>query len=89
MKFFATSFASPGKSVASITGISEANLSGFKILEQKYDGSNTVYIGWWTSGTLTLSTYNAFPVGSIIYDCVGFTFNLKVDATTWKSETLS
>lgn len=96
----ARSFAFPnyesGVTPAVLTGISQANLDGFTRLEYKLkdiqdpvDQSNYFIVGWWAVGTLTLATYNAFPVGSIIYDVIGFTLNLKTDATTWKSETLS
>lgn len=40
-------------------------------------------------GAITLTDYNNLPVGSEVLDTVGFTYNLKCGATTWKSETLS
>lgn len=86
---FAESFAAKGVTIAQATGIAQAKLDGFKIVHVIYDGQNEVYDAVWTSGTITLSDYNAFPIGSVIRDCIGFTYNLHTDATTWKSETLS
>ncbi len=43
-------------------------------------------VGFWTgSGAITLSNYNAFPIGSIIYDHQAFKTHYKTAATTWKS----
>ena len=94
----ARSFAFPnyesGVTPATLTGITQANLDGFSRLEYKVkdsytNGSDYFIVGYWETGTITLSNYNAFPIGSIIWDYVGFTLNTKTGATTWKSETLS
>lgn len=94
----ARSFAFPnyesGVTPVTLTGITQANLDGFSRLEYKLKDSHTnssdyLIVGYWETGTFTQATYNNFPIGSIVWDFVGFTLNIKTGATTWKAVSLT
>lgn len=47
--------------------------------------SEVVFATYTAASAITLSDYNNFPVGSVIFDTNAFKIHLKTGATTWKS----
>lgn len=97
----ARSFAFPnyesGVNPATLTGVAQASLDGFSRLEYKIKEFGNALeptkdyfiVGYWDVGTFTQATYNSFPIGSIVWDFVGFTLNIKTGLTTWKAVALT
>jgi hypothetical protein len=86
---FMQSYAGPGPDVAAITGITEANLAGFRAIECKVDRENVdFYVGYWDGGSagtaFVPATFDAFPVGSIVHDVLGQKLYYHISASAWK-----
>ncbi len=63
-----------------------SKLSNVLIISGIADDKKTVVQANYTNTTaITLSDYDNFPVGSIIFDFQAFKTHLKTGATTWKS----
>lgn len=64
-----------------------------RVMKPEGGGTNAMPIEAWYkgSGNITIGDYNAFPVGSVIWDYTSATkaVYFKVAAATWVSETLT
>jgi hypothetical protein len=75
-----------GTSVCDLYGISYANATGWiwEVINQ--DGSMLVR-GTKLASTITSSTYNVFPTGSVLIEASTGKIYVKKDATTWTVHT--
>lgn len=72
--------------ISDLTNIAPSKFENMYV-EYKHGGSSLVwfeatYLG---SGALTLADYNAFPIGSRIFDFQSGKIHLKTGATSWVS----
>ncbi len=75
-----------GTSVCDLYGISYANATGF-IWEVLNQDGNTIVRGTKLASTITSSTYNALPAGSVLIEASTGKIYVKKDATTWTTHT--
>lgn len=66
-------------------GLTNATRATLKVAIITNDNGNIAQVWYTGSAALTLSEYNALPVGSMIFDFQAYKTHYKTAATTWKS----